>query len=288
MLHSRETAPRGRLRRGSTLAFACIEYRVGRANGARCAASVLWLSLMTSGGAWPAAQATPSTRSPRRSTPVISSRPDAAIDAALAQPRSDPADPRRPWNSSASACAASAWTSRSPSRRPRRRLRELIPDMTEQEFAGWKASNQLEHMVIDGVPYYFNRSVSNLFRVSPEATARRAKPATRNDGPMESANAVPRRGAGAGPGDRQDQRGAAPRARHAVDHRQCRCGAGGRDGTRLDSVPARDRRPAGRHRADLERARAKHAIAPESTLQRTVYLEQPAVAGDADEVLGHL
>src|SRR5688572_22389616 len=62
------------------------------------------------------------------------------------------------------------------------KLRESIPDLRDDEFQRWTASNQLEHMVIDGTPYYFNRSVSNLFRVSPEALARRATPFQRNDG----------------------------------------------------------------------------------------------------------
>src|SRR5690349_14647796 len=69
----------------------------------------------------------------------------------------------------------------------RAKLRESIPNLREDEFQRWTKANLLEHMVIDGTPWYFNRSVSNLFRVSPEAMARRATPFPRNDGPMENA-----------------------------------------------------------------------------------------------------
>ncbi|MGO4220805.1 transglutaminase-like domain-containing protein [Lysobacter sp. TAF61] len=157
------------------------------------------------------------------------------------------------------------------------RLRELIPDMTDAEFDGWKASNQLEHMVIDGVPYYFSRSVSNLFRVSPQATARRATPATRNDGPMESANAY------------HDEALAQARAtgKSSVAPRRVRVTQS--IIVNADAVPAGKavrawipfpRAIPGQQEdiALISSAPAKHETAPESTLQRTVYMEQPAVA----------
>src|SRR3546814_2296506 len=52
------------------------------------------------------------------------------------------------------------------------------------------SSDLFERQVIDGRTLYFNRSPSNLFRLSDEALARRdpaARPIT--DGPMESLNA---------------------------------------------------------------------------------------------------
>ncbi len=156
------------------------------------------------------------------------------------------------------------------------KLRELIPDMTDEEFAGWKASNQLEHMVIDGVPYYFSRSVSNLFRVSPQATARRATPATRNDGPMELANAY------------HDEALAQARAsgKSSVAPRRVRVTQS--IIVNADAVPAGEvvrawipfpRAIAGQQENIelISSVPAKHVTAPESTLQRTVYMELPAV-----------
>src|SRR3546814_5806002 len=70
------------------------------------------------------------------------------------------------------------------------RVRKQIPDLTEAEFAKWRDAGLFERQVIDGRTLYFNRSPSNLFRLSDEALARRdpaARPIT--DGPMESLNA---------------------------------------------------------------------------------------------------
>src|SRR5690606_6284970 len=71
----------------------------------------------------------------------------------------------------------------------RTRVRKQIPDLAEAEFAKWNAAGLFERMVIDGRTLYFNRSPSNLFRLSDEALARRdpsLPPIT--DGPMESLN----------------------------------------------------------------------------------------------------
>ncbi|WP_432277799.1 transglutaminase-like domain-containing protein [Lysobacter stagni] len=160
----------------------------------------------------------------------------------------------------------------------RARLRESIPDLREDEFQRWTASNQLEHMVIDGTPYYFNRSVSNLFRVSPEALARRATPFRRNDGPMENANAY------------HDKAVAEARAggRTSVAPRRVRVTQA--ITVNADAVPAGETlrawipypRALPGQQEDirfLSSAPSTHSVAPESTMQRTVYLEQPAVAG---------
>src|SRR5690606_18240100 len=55
-------------------------------------------------------------------------------------------------------------------------LRRQIPDLRESEFDAWDAAGLVEHMDIDGERRWFKRSVSNLFRLSPEAAARRAPP----------------------------------------------------------------------------------------------------------------
>lgn len=160
----------------------------------------------------------------------------------------------------------------------RAKLRESIPDLREDEFQRWTQADLLEHMVIDGTPWYFNRSISNLFRVSPEAMARRATPFQRNDGPMENANAY--HDEAVADARRTGNSSVAPRRVRVkqsitVD---------------ADAVPAGEtvrawipypRAIPGRQEdiRFLASLPAKQRIAPESTMQRTVYLEQPAVAG---------
>jgi len=70
----------------------------------------------------------------------------------------------------------------------RARLRKDIPDLTDAEFARWDAQGLLERMDIDGKRLYFDRTASNLFRVSAEARARRADPRPFVESPLESAN----------------------------------------------------------------------------------------------------
>ncbi|WP_396615224.1 transglutaminase-like domain-containing protein [Lysobacter soli] len=160
----------------------------------------------------------------------------------------------------------------------RAKLRESIPDLGEDEFQRWTKANLLEHMVIDGTPWYFNRSVSNLFRVSPEAMARRATPFPRNDGPMENANAY--HDEAVAEAKRTGKSSVAPRRIHVTQSIT----------VNADAVPAGEtvrawipypRALPGRQEdiRFLSSAPAKHQIAPESTLQRTVYLEKPTVAG---------
>ncbi|MDG2519479.1 transglutaminase-like domain-containing protein [Lysobacter soli] len=160
----------------------------------------------------------------------------------------------------------------------RTKLRESIPDLREDEFQRWTKANLLEHMVIDGTPWYFNRSVSNLFRVSPDAMARRAAPFPRNDGPMENANAY--HDEAVAEAKRTGKSSVAPRRIHVTQSIT----------VNADAVPAGEtvrawipypRALPGRQEdiRFLSSAPAKHQIAPESTLQRTVYLEKPAVQG---------
>jgi transglutaminase-like putative cysteine protease len=158
------------------------------------------------------------------------------------------------------------------------RVRRQIPDLTDAQFAEWDAAGLFEHMVIDGRTLYFNRSPSNLFRLSPEALARRADHAPLVDGPMETANAHHRAVIDA----------ALAQKRSSVLPRRVRV-------TQSLIVDA-DAVPAGETvRAWIPSPRAlpgqqeqiryvssipgTHVIAPESTLQRTVYLEKPAQAG---------
>ncbi len=161
----------------------------------------------------------------------------------------------------------------------RERVRKQIPDLTEAEFAKWNAAGLFEHQVIDGRTLYFNRSPSNLFRLSKEALARR-DPALRplRDGPMESLN----------PRQRAIRDAALAQGRSSVLPLRLRM-------TQKLSVDA-DAVPAGEtvrawipypqalagHQDDIRfvaSVPATHEIAPESAPQRTVYFEQPAQAG---------
>ncbi|MFC3552150.1 transglutaminase-like domain-containing protein [Lysobacter cavernae] len=161
----------------------------------------------------------------------------------------------------------------------KQRLRERIPDMRDDEFAEWKASNQLEHLVIDGQPFYFNRSVSNLFLLNPQAAARRSpQPAPSSQGQMEGANAY----------HVQALREARASGKTSVAPRRVRVTQS--IVVNADAVPAGEtvrawipypRALPGQQEGLrlIGSVPAKPVVAPESTLQRTVYLEQPAAAG---------
>jgi transglutaminase-like putative cysteine protease len=163
----------------------------------------------------------------------------------------------------------------------KQRLRERIPDLRDDEFQAWKASGRLEHLVIDGEPFYFARSVSNLFLLDAQAAARRAPPVKAPViGPMERANAY----------HAEAVRQAHATGRSSVAPRRVRV-------TQTLVVEA-DAVPAGETlRAWIpypraipgqqERLRfiasqpAAPRIAPETALQRTVQLEQRAKAGES-------
>ena len=55
----------------------------------------------------------------------------------------------------------------------RERVQRQIPDLAEEEFARWDAQGLFERMDIDGRRLYFDRTASNLFRISAEARAPR-------------------------------------------------------------------------------------------------------------------
>jgi transglutaminase-like putative cysteine protease len=157
------------------------------------------------------------------------------------------------------------------------RVRKQVPDLRDEEFARWDAAGLLEKRVIDGRVVYFNRSASNLFRLSPEAFARRDPPTPLVDGPMERAN---------------------PHHREVIDAAL----AGGPAAARTvrvtqtltvdaDAVPAGEtvrawipypRAIPGQQEAIrfVSSAPATHVLAPESAPMRTVYLEAPAKAGE--------
>ena len=159
------------------------------------------------------------------------------------------------------------------------RLRKQIPDLKPEEFAAWDEAGLLERMVIDGRTLYFNRAPSNLFRLSEAAVARRASQSPPwTDGPMETANAHHR--------EIRDQ--ALSSGKHSVAPRHVRvtyslivnADAVPNGETVRAWLPFPRALPGQQENLRLiESMPAKHLIAPESALQRTVYLEQPAVAG---------
>jgi transglutaminase-like putative cysteine protease len=158
------------------------------------------------------------------------------------------------------------------------RVRKQIPDLTDAEFAKWNAAGLFEHQLIDGRTLYFKRAPGNLFRLSPEAVARRAVQTPISDGPMEALNAH----------QRAIYHAALDQHHASVLPQRLRM-------TQTLTVDA-DAVPAGEtvrawipypqaipgQQEDIRYVAsvpAKHDLAPASAPQRTVYLEKPAVAG---------
>jgi transglutaminase-like putative cysteine protease len=162
------------------------------------------------------------------------------------------------------------------------RVRRQIPDLTEAEFTRWDAQGLFERMDIDGRRLYFNRTASNLFRISAEARARRADPKPFVQSPLESAN----------PHHREVV--ALARAQHSTSVAPHRVRITQSLTVDADAVPAGEtvrawlpypRAIPGQQDAIafVSSEPAAHDIAPETTLQRTVYLEKPAKAGAKTE-----
>nr|WP_052634044.1 transglutaminase-like domain-containing protein [Pseudoxanthomonas suwonensis] len=158
-------------------------------------------------------------------------------------------------------------------------LRRSIPDLREAEFDAWDQAGLVERMDIDGEPRYFKRAVSNLFRLSPEAAARRAPPVRPfSEGPYERlhphhAEVLAAAGGGA--------TSVAPRRLRVTQSLV----------VDADAVPAGEtirawipypRAIAGQQEDIrlLGSVPAGGQVAPESALQRTAYLERTAVAGE--------
>lgn len=158
------------------------------------------------------------------------------------------------------------------------RVRKQIPDLTDAEFAKWNAAGLFERQVIDGRMLYFKRSPGNLFRLSPEAVARRAVQTPITDGQMASLNEH----------QRAIYRAALAEQRSSVLPQRVRM-------TQTLTINA-DAVPAGETvRAWIPYPQAvpgqqediryvgsvptQHQISPATALQRTLYLEKPAVAG---------
>ena len=111
----------------------------------------------------------------------------AAIDAALAQPNV-PAETARALAFERERMRRMRLDFPHDEAKVRADIKKQIPDLRDDEFARWEANNTLEHLTIDGEKRYFQRSVSNLWRLAPDALARRTEPPKTNDSPLESAH----------------------------------------------------------------------------------------------------
>jgi transglutaminase-like putative cysteine protease len=160
----------------------------------------------------------------------------------------------------------------------RDRVRAQIPDLRPEEFARWDAAGLLEHRVIDGQKLYFNRAPSNLFRLSEEARARRARQTPFNDGPLEKAH----------PHHREIRDAVLASHKTSVAPRRVRVTQA--ITVEPDAVPAGDMvrawvpypRALQGQQEDIRYIAsepAQHTIAPDSALQRTIYFERAARAG---------
>jgi len=159
------------------------------------------------------------------------------------------------------------------------RVRRQIPDLTPAEFHAWDTAGLLERQLIDGRTLYFNRAPSNLFRLSEGAVKRRSSSTPPwTDGPMETANAHHR--------EVRDQALATGKSGVAPRHVRITYSLS----VNPDAVPNGEmlrawlpfpRALAGQQEGVrlLQSTPEKNAIAPQSTLQRTVYLERRAEAG---------
>jgi transglutaminase-like putative cysteine protease len=160
----------------------------------------------------------------------------------------------------------------------RAKLVEAIPDMSDAEFRAWDDANLLEHLTIDGNKLYFQRSVSNLWRLSPAAVARRATPPKFTDSPYETLHPYHARVREAALAS-----GKSSVLPHRVRIKQSLT-------VNADAVPAGETvrawipypRAIPGHQDDIRfisSVPANATIAPESQMQRTAYMEAKAEAG---------
>jgi len=161
-----------------------------------------------------------------------------------------------------------------------RRLRAEIPGLTTAELDAWDAAGLLECLLIDGERRYFARAASNLFRLSPEALARRdPKHGPPSEGPLERLH----------PHHAEVRAASRASGNTSVAPRRVRITQSLT--VKADAVPAGEtirawipypRAIAGQQSGirTLASDPKRHRLAPESALQRTVYFERDARAGE--------
>ncbi|WP_435594042.1 transglutaminase-like domain-containing protein [Proluteimonas luteida] len=155
-----------------------------------------------------------------------------------------------------------------------------IPDLTDDEFARWRDAGLFESRRIDGELRYFRRSPSNLYRLSAEAAARRADPAPFYDSPLEEAH--PHHAEVSSLAADSGLRSVAPRRMRVTQSLTVNPDAVPAGETIDAWLPYPRAIPGQQEDIRFVASRPDAAdIAPESTLQRTVHLRAPAVAGEA-------
>ncbi len=158
------------------------------------------------------------------------------------------------------------------------RVRKQIPDLTDAEFADWNAAGLFEHQVIDGRTLYFQRAPTNLFRLSAQALARRAVQTPLVDSPMQVANA--HHGEVRDAALAQGRSSVAPRRLRVTQSLTVHADAVPAGETIRAWIPYPRALPGQQEELRLIGSEpAAHKIAPESTLQRTVFVEKRAKAG---------
>jgi transglutaminase-like putative cysteine protease len=165
------------------------------------------------------------------------------------------------------------------------KVRERIPELSDAEFACWDAHGLFEHMDIDGRQMYFNRSPSNLFHLSAEATARQKRDATFvtsglpkqvNDNYIDFDREVIRQAKATGKSSMLPRRVRVTQTL-TVDANAVPAGKSIRAWIpypRADAGQQEDIR-------FVSSQPSAHRVAPESALQRTVYLERTAQADNS-------
>ncbi len=160
------------------------------------------------------------------------------------------------------------------------RARRVAPALTEAQFDAFDAEGLLESMRIDGQTRYFNRAPYNLFRLSAAARALRPDPdAPFADGPYEHLH--PHHAEVLAQAQESGERFVAPRRIRITQSLTVNADAVPAGETVRAWIPYPRRIPG--QQQDLVFLGSEppaHQIAPESALQRTVYLEKPAVAGE--------
>ena len=159
------------------------------------------------------------------------------------------------------------------------KLRHWIPDLRDDEFARWDAQGLLEHLDIDGERRYFSRAPSNLFRLSSEARARRRADAPMPaDGPYEML--TPYHAQVVAAAERSGKDSVLPQRVEVTQSLVVKADAVPAGETVRAWIPYPREIPGQQEQLQWIGSSPSGAqLAPASTLQRTAYLEAPAVAG---------
>ena len=158
-------------------------------------------------------------------------------------------------------------------------IHRQIPDLTDREFEHWAARGYVERRIIDGRTLYFHRAAGNLFRLSEAARARRADPRPFSTSPLESANAHHREVIEAAFATRKSS--VLPQRVRITQSLTVDAGAVPAGETVKVWLPYPRAIPGQQEDIRLVASQpAAHEVAPDSALQRTVFLQQPAVADD--------